>query len=89
LVGTNLSEKRASVLVSPNPSNGIFEITSSNSGVIGFTITDALGRTIIHESKEIKVSTIDLSEFDAGVYILRLTPSNDSGNLEVKRLIKK
>jgi hypothetical protein len=89
LVGTNLSEKRPSVLVSPNPSKGIFEITSSNSGAIGFTITDALGRTIIHESKEIKVSTIDLSEFDAGVYILRLTPSNDSGNPEVIRLIKK
>jgi hypothetical protein len=89
LVGANLSEKLPSVVVSPNPSNGFFEITSSSVEAIGFTITDALGRTIIHESKHVKVSTIDLSDFDAGIYILRLFLSNNPGNLEVIRLMKK
>jgi hypothetical protein len=60
------------VSVYPNPSTGIFTITNSEELINELTIYDLQGRMIINKSVNNLESTVDLSPYNSGVYILEV-----------------
>jgi hypothetical protein len=60
------------VSVYPNPSTGIFTITNSEELINELTIYDLQGRMIINKSVNNLESTVDLSSYNSGVYILEV-----------------
>lgn len=65
----------------PNPSNGIFYLESSETG-IDVKVIDLSGRIVFYGKKENAVLSIDLSELAAGIYILQTGSSS-------KKIIRK
>lgn len=69
----------------PNPSNGIFEISSDFSGTNEIVILDIRGRKISDSSFN-KQGKIDLTKEVNGYYILQIT--NEQGEKRVKTILK-
>ena len=73
-----VAAQAAGVTVSPNPSNGLFQVAVDNAqrGPVALRVTDALGRTIQSEtlvkSAAALAHTVDLSRLAPGVYNLHL-----------------
>ena len=61
-----LTEINTTIGVYPNPSNGVFQIAGLTAGDT-YQITNATGQVIF----EGQTNTIDLSNFDAGVYLIQ------------------
>ena len=62
--------------VSPNPSNGVFTVTANKEDAYTLEVINILGEVI--SSKAIKGTinaTIDISNFDAGIYLVKVTTS--------------
>lgn len=76
-----------SIVIYPNPSNGVFSITFKNSDPAFYNITvlDILGKKIKNIS--IKNSKIDLSELSNGTYLLKINSSEKSFTKKI--IIKK
>ncbi len=65
--------------VYPNPSSGVFNIELSNSTAKSIWIYDAMGSIILHyENIQEKSMITDLSNFNKGVYYLKLETENKS-----------
>jgi len=76
------------VKIYPNPSNGIFNITSlKNIENASISIVDVNGRIVYKETKTIQgTSSIDLSNLKTGIYIINIKGDNFS---KTEKLIKK
>ncbi len=72
------------VTIYPNPSTGIFNIVSQQN--VSVEIYDLLGKLVYNQSLVSGTNNIDISNFNAGVYLLKVTDAN--GNLETHKLIK-
>lgn len=73
------------IVVSPNPSNGSFDIKGISIGV--YTVTDISGKQILKGDLE-KGTHIDISSEASGVYILTVKDRNGN-TLDTRKLIKK
>nr|WP_255477935.1 LamG-like jellyroll fold domain-containing protein [Flavobacterium sp. 9AF] len=71
------------VLVYPNPSNGIFNISLKEEASI--TIFDVLGKEIFKEKGTTGVNVVNLSNYRTGLYLLQIT--TESGAI-IKKIIK-
>jgi hypothetical protein len=72
--------------VSPNPSNGVFTLTSTNYDIEAFKVLDILGKTIIAQSYNNATNeTIDLSKYPSGVYFLQVS---QAGKTKTTKLTK-
>ena len=80
-VGFDDEEINANLTIYPNPTQGIFTIQLK--GDYQFAITDARGRLIMSKSVS-ETSEVDLSEFESGVYFVRV--QKDGGSV-VRKLI--
>jgi hypothetical protein len=83
--GISSNSANAAVLVYPNPSNGVFTIDANAVGKVEvnvYAVTGQLIRTLSITEK----SSIDLSAYDNGIYMVRITASN--GETSIKHLIK-
>jgi len=78
----NLSN--SSLVIYPNPSNGIFKIESDLTN-LDFIVYDINGKEIITGKKTLKTQLLDLNEFNSGVYLIKLF-NNEA--LFIKRIIK-
>lgn len=80
---------RNNIKVSPNPSNGVFNLDLSqiNSEYVDLILIDNLGRTIENKTKVStkSINSLDLSNYDNGVYFLFVR--NEETNVSIK-LIK-
>lgn len=78
--------KDAGTKVFPNPaSNQLF--ISSNSVISSYTIFSTLGQEITcRNGLEVSTFTIDLSNFEKGIYLIKLT--NNSGVIQTARFLK-
>jgi hypothetical protein len=63
------------VLVSPNPSNGIFQISAPVQNY-SLEVTDLTGKVMQHEIIKSKSAQVDLSQAAKGVYLLRIVSDN-------------
>lgn len=70
------------ILVYPNPSNGLFTISSvANTGKLDVSVVNMLGQTVKSESsKNPKEVVVDMSSFSKGVYYMKIQ-MNDGAKL--------
>lgn len=74
-----------SVLVSPNPSKGLYNVVAS-SGYDRLIITDLSGRIVYSNSSSLSGAVqIDLSNYENGIYLLTI---ENKGERVVKKLVK-
>ncbi len=73
------------VVLFPNPTNGIISIASTKSELTQIEVFDSLGKSILVQNSNF--DNIDLSLLSTGIYICKLT--NDAGQIEFKKIIKK
>ena len=76
------NQNAASLLIYPNPSDGVFQINTSSEMQL-WTVMDLNGRLILSGA----ATQIDLSTFDSGIYLLRVQMSD--GTWKVERLVKR
>lgn len=72
---TGIKDERniSSLIVYPNPSNGIFTLkTEDSSTEYDIEVLNALGQNIVKRSKIAGTSSLDLSFADAGIYYLKV-----------------
>ena len=75
------------VSISPNPSNGIFTVTSNKSDIKTLEIVNILGEVIDYRIiDDVLNETFDMSSFDAGVYFIT---SSDGISKNTQRVIIK
>ncbi|MCL1932958.1 MAG: T9SS type A sorting domain-containing protein [Candidatus Azobacteroides sp.] len=72
------------ITVYPNPSDGLFQILAPPTGTI--TINDSVGNCILEKKNNETDSTIDLSGYASGIYILTIRQENQ---IYQSKLIKK
>ena len=64
------------VMVFPNPSNGMVYVRAESQQLQELQVFDLSGRMLLQQNISERESSIDLSGYNAGTYILRLTTSN-------------
>jgi len=65
----------------PNPSNGLFNITTVNS--LSIEVYDALGQLVKIENINSGTTTIDLSDKEKGLYFIKLKHNNNIQNVKI------
>lgn len=83
-LGNSDFENGTSITIYPNPSTGIFNIVSQQN--VSVEIYDLLGKLVYNQSLANGTNSIDISHFNTGVYLLKVTDGN--GNSESYKLIK-
>lgn len=77
-------ETNTAVTIYPNPSNGIFNIESQEN--MSIEVYDIIGKLILSQKLSVGTNSFDISNFNTGVYLLKVT--NDNGNIQTHKLIK-
>ena len=72
------------IKIYPNPSNGIFAIETQEDSTV--EVFDMIGKKVYSNKVYVGSSTIDLSNYTNGIYLLTVT--NQKGNLNTFKLIK-
>lgn len=70
----------------PNPTHGSVYVSSESHPVLEVQVFDVFGRMFFHKSVGEKEFSVDLSDYDAGIYILRLVSSK---GVETIKIVKK
>jgi alpha-tubulin suppressor-like RCC1 family protein len=71
------------VLVYPNPSTGIFNLSLKENATI--KLFDLLGKEIVMKKLDIGNSSLDISAYQAGIYLLQINSENSS---IIKKIVK-
>ena len=74
----DLDENENNTLFSvvPNPSNGVFTVTTDKNDFYTLDVINILGEVISSKTIEGAINeTIDISNFDAGIYLVKVTTS--------------
>ena len=85
----NLDENENNTLFSvvPNPSNGVFTVTTDKNDFYTLDVVNVLGEVISSKTIEGAINeTIDISSFDAGIYLVKVTTSTSQN---VQRVVIK
>ncbi len=83
-VVASIKEFNANVVISPNPTSGLIKITADNNYSV--EVFDINGRKLTSVEMEGNTSIIDITSYNSGMYIVRL--SNNEGSVSYK-VIKK
>ncbi len=73
---TSMDNQNNNYVVYPNPTTGIFTVSSFNEQIIKIDIIDASGRLINSKSGNGNSLSIDLSNFASGVYTIKIQTEN-------------
>ena len=82
-VGENSVEN--DIRIFPNPSKGNVYVCAESEPVLELQVFDLFGRMLLHESRVEKEFSIDLSGYNAGIYMLRLVTNN---GIKTSKIIK-
>ena len=66
------------VKIYPNPSTGIFTIVNEN--IIKIEVYDLVGKLILKQENEFGVSSFDLNQYPAGIYLIKILNKNNQSN---------
>ncbi len=69
----------------PNPSNGIFQIESTKNDATNIEVYDIAGGLVYQNNFSNKLTTIDLSELSAGLYIVKLRSENSISTYKISK----
>lgn len=73
------------VRVFPNPSNGTVYVCTESEPVLEMQVFDLFGRMLLNESVGKKEFSVDLSGYNAGIYMLRLVTAK---GVKTSRIVK-
>jgi hypothetical protein len=83
----SIYEPEIKILASPNPTNGIFEISlSGDASIEQLNVYDISGKKIISSTPFGSRVTIDLSEHKVGFYVVKILTSNSISTICVERM---
>ncbi|MFA6059972.1 MAG: T9SS type A sorting domain-containing protein [Taibaiella sp.] len=83
--GENFFERSNPVVIAPNPSTGIFNITSNREGEVALEVLDMFGRSVRKFTLKDKASyQLDLSGHTKGIYLLRM---NSEGKMQTQKMV--
>ncbi len=71
LAKTDLNQPEG-IKIYPNPTNGIVNLSLEKNNVQQITIFDTAGNAIINETAQFQNKTIDLSQYQSGVYFISI-----------------
>jgi len=75
---TNItSYKQNNCKIYPNPTSGIINLEFANNNIKQISISDLTGKTIIEKVKIQQNEMIDLSNFESGIYIIKIQTDNE------------
>ena len=80
-VQANLSSElfeQEKISVYPNPSNSIFNIENDN--ITKIEVYDLVGKLILKQENEFGVSSFDLNQYPAGIYLIKILNKNNQSN---------
>jgi len=84
LIPTNIEgQKESRMMVYPNPSNGLFNITSEGNGTVSLEVYNITGG-LVASSIFTQNTRLDLSKYSKGVYFLHLKAD---GKTQITKLI--
>lgn len=63
------------VTIYPNPTNGILNINAE--AMKNITVINMAGQVVYEDNVDKDVETIDMSQFNTGIYMVRITTEND------------
>ena len=70
--------------ISPNPSSGIFTVSSQTGNARITAVTDVQGRVVLRSDGESNpLKTIDLRELASGIYYIKVATAMGEGVLKV------
>ena len=75
-VASNFNLQQTIFNVYPNPSNGIFTIDLDNNILYDVIVNNVLGQTVLTTTTSGKITTVDLSSFNKGIYTIELKNDN-------------
>ena len=78
-----VGENNQSVTMYPNPTSGKVNVVAS--GIKHITVVNTLGQLVCENDADGDVATIDMSPYQAGVYVVRVTTENG----EIVKLVSK
>ncbi len=82
-----VEEINAEVLAFPNPTNGVFEISlSGDTNIEQLDVYDISGKIIISSVPFSSRTSIDLSGFEAGIYVIKVRSSKSLNTIFVERI---
>ena len=73
IIITDLAENSGDIQVYPNPANGLLNIEGQ--GIMLISISNLLGQTL-QETKAEDNTTLDMSRFESGMYLIRIETEN-------------
>ena len=73
------------VKVFPNPSNGNVHVCAGSQPILELQVFDMFGKILLHKNVDEKEFSIDLSNYNAGTYILRLITNK---GVETSKIVK-
>ena len=84
-----LPEETISMIVYPNPSAGIFDLSlpESTSGLKSIQVYNLEGRLLFEGSSTTNAATIDLSDLDHGIYLLKILTVNNGTEISLTERI--
>ena len=82
-INTNLNNQ--SYKIYPNPSNGIFQIESSKNATTNIEVYNIAGGLVYQNNFSNKLTTINLSELSAGLYIVKLKSENSISTYKISK----
>ncbi len=84
---TGVEEQRIvdDIAVTPNPSNGLYQLNAGDGVTATYKVTDVTGRVVVTETTFRKQTQIDITKEKDGVYMINLKVANASRTI---RLIK-
>lgn len=75
-VSVDEMDELTGITIFPNPTNGVFQISSDRTDVLFVEITDALGK-VVRTTNFSAMATVDLSELAAGVYSVAVSSATE------------
>ncbi|WP_395043582.1 T9SS type A sorting domain-containing protein [Flavobacterium sp.] len=75
------------ITIYPNPSNGIYNISSGNTTIDEIIVYDVMGKTIKSSTNQSQNNTVlNLTQVSSGIYFVKITANEQT---TIKRIIKK
>jgi hypothetical protein len=83
---TGIEEQTESIFAFPNPSESLFNITTTDNSILELEVFDVSGKKIISTSPLSSRATVDLSNYTKGFYVLKIRTSNSSRTIRLERI---
>jgi hypothetical protein len=81
--GISEAENKNAVSIYPNPSQGIFNVTSKQDDIKTITVSDNLGRIILQESINAKSALVNLTNEAKGIYFLKIQTAKSTETVKL------